>query len=197
MCNPKVAKELTETIKVIITSFMSKFVVTTKVKTPWYALPFILKAGFRKSIPEYRQVKGLECKYYASYRDGNFGGIYLFQDKDSAEKWFLPSWFERIEKKYKSQGIVSYYELLEENDFDSSFDYTDTSYNSSVSIFCKVPTNFTIHSEKGILRSYLTKKDGDTYICILFENEETANAYIKQVGLTDFEIIDHPVLLKN
>jgi hypothetical protein len=176
---------------------MLKFVITTKVKTPWYALPFILKAGFRKSIPEYQKVKGLEFKYYAKYRDGNFGGVYLFQDKESAEKWFLPSWFERIAKKYKSEGIVSYYELLEEKDFESSFDYTDTSHNSLVSIFCKISNDFKIHPENGMLRSYLIKKSGENYICILFKNEVAANLYAKQANLNNVEIIDHPVLLKN
>jgi hypothetical protein len=84
----------------------------TEVKTPWYALRFLLKGGFERSLPEYTAIKGLLQKNYAIHQNGAyFGGFYIWQNKADADAWFSPRWYERVEKTYGQAGKVSYFSL--------------------------------------------------------------------------------------
>lgn len=90
----------------------------TEVKKPWYALRFLLKSGFEKSLPEYTTIPGLLQKNYAIHDGGKtFGGVYLWATKASAEAWFTPKWFERVEKTYGAAGKVSYFTVRDYQTF--------------------------------------------------------------------------------
>lgn len=87
--------------------------VITKVKKPWFAWKGLVVGKMRTSIPEYRAIQGLQHKLYSFTSTGKlFGGIYYWKSKQDAEKWFNPSWFERVKNQYGQDGIVEYYEVL-------------------------------------------------------------------------------------
>ena len=73
----------------------------TRVQKPWYAPNFLVKIKMNDSIPEYLAIQGLLWKSYTIEKDnGKFGGIYFWDSKTSATKWFNPEWFNRIKSKY-------------------------------------------------------------------------------------------------
>lgn len=88
----------------------------TYVKRPWYALDFLIKGRFEQSIPQYQKIKGLERKYYALHQweqTATFGGIYIWDSLASAKKVLSEKWFEKVRKRYKTEGYVQYFEILE------------------------------------------------------------------------------------
>jgi hypothetical protein len=89
----------------------SAVVTITKVWPPWYAARFLIVRGFRKAVPEYQAIEGLQLKQFSIASDGRFGGVYLWKDKASAEAWFSPRWFERVKRTYGKEGEVRYLEV--------------------------------------------------------------------------------------
>ena len=47
----------------------------------------LVEAGMAKSVPVYQKVPGLIRKYF-TIGQSDFGGIYLFKDRASAQAWF-------------------------------------------------------------------------------------------------------------
>lgn len=64
--------------------------------------------GMRQTIPQYRSVPGLVRKSF-TVADKNFGGIYLFADRASADAWFNDAWRVRIRTTYGADANVTYY----------------------------------------------------------------------------------------
>lgn len=57
-------------------------------------------------------MQGLVEKFYTLTDDGkSFGGAYLWENKNGADAWFNPAWFERTEKKYGRKGQVDYFQI--------------------------------------------------------------------------------------
>lgn len=72
-------------------------VVIVKVAKPWYAPDFLVVRKMRAALPQYQRIPGLTYKIFSLARPGGeFGGIYLWQDRASAEAWFNPAWFRRV-----------------------------------------------------------------------------------------------------
>jgi hypothetical protein len=72
-------------------------VVIVKVPTPWYAPRWLVERKMRQALPQYRQVPGLSFKIFSFARpEGEFGGIYLWQDRARAQAWFDPAWYARV-----------------------------------------------------------------------------------------------------
>lgn len=69
-----------------------------------------LAAGMRASVDQYRQVPGLVRKYF-TIGEGNFGGVYLWKDRASAEAWFNAAWHERVIKTYGRDGTIVTYSV--------------------------------------------------------------------------------------
>ncbi len=66
--------------------------------------------GIRKAVPDYRKVPGLVRKYF-TIGQGDFGGIYLFTDKATAEAWFGEAWKARVVKTYGVPATVTYFDV--------------------------------------------------------------------------------------
>lgn len=72
-------------------------VVIVKVPAPWYAPRWMIERKMRDAIPQYRRIPGLRFKIFSFARPGGeFGGIYLWQDRAHARDWFGPAWYARV-----------------------------------------------------------------------------------------------------
>lgn len=72
-------------------------VVIVKVPKPWYAPDTLVVRKMRAALPQYQRIPGLTYKIFSIARPGGeFGGIYLWQDRASAEAWFNPAWYRRV-----------------------------------------------------------------------------------------------------
>ena len=178
---------------------MPEQVVTlTKVKTPWYAIPFLLKKGFRKAVPEFESVEGLLFKYFSSVREHGvsyFGGIYLWENRNATERQFSSKWFERVKKRYKDPGRVEYYALTEAYS-DTSYDYRATRGNC-VAVFIHGLTLSETHTlithYPEILRRYVVE-EGELYGCILlFRNDNDVQRIMEATEAKRTEVFQIPV----
>jgi hypothetical protein len=70
-----------------------------------------LIAEFRKSIPIYQQVPGLRRKYFVITDDARFGGIYLWENQASAERWFDDAWHQRVRKTYGADAVMEWFDI--------------------------------------------------------------------------------------
>jgi hypothetical protein len=83
-------------------------VVVVKVKSPWYATRGIIVGKFRAAVPEYQAAAGLERKQFSIAQNGDYGGVYVWRDRATAERWFGPAWHERIKRKRGVDGDVRF-----------------------------------------------------------------------------------------
>lgn len=75
-------------------------VVVVKVAKPWYVPDALIVHKMRGAIPQYAAVPGLSFKIFTLARPGReFGGVYLWQDRASADAWFGPAWHERVRRE--------------------------------------------------------------------------------------------------
>jgi hypothetical protein len=68
------------------------------------------KALFEKSAPNYRSVPGLVRKYYLYGDDHTGGGVYLWNSRDAAERFYSDSWKSTIAQRYGAQPEILFYE---------------------------------------------------------------------------------------
>ncbi len=82
-------------------------VVIVRVPKPWYAPRPIVVGKMRDTIPEYARLPSLMFKAFSVEREsGDFGGLYFWRDRTSAEAWFSPAWFERVRKERGADAQV-------------------------------------------------------------------------------------------
>lgn len=111
-CGGRISNTQLITLPAPATNTAAQTLVITQVKKPWYAWRSLVAGKMEKSIPEYQSITGLQEKYYSFTQDhSKFGGIYFWQQKQDAEKWFNKDWFDRVEKQYGEKGIVDYYTI--------------------------------------------------------------------------------------
>jgi Putative mono-oxygenase ydhR len=98
-------------------------VVIVKVPTPWYAPRWLVERKMRQALPQYRQVPGLSFKIFSFARpEGEFGGIYLWQDRARAQAWFGPAWYARVRDE---RGVEPEVRMFDANGlFDRTSDET-------------------------------------------------------------------------
>jgi hypothetical protein len=70
------------------------------------------KAMFEKSAPNYRGVPGLVRKYYLYGDDRTGGGVYLWNSREAAERFYSEAWKSTIAQRYGAQPEISFYEAL-------------------------------------------------------------------------------------
>jgi hypothetical protein len=88
-------------------------VTIVRVPKPWYAPQMLVVSKMRDSMAEYAKIPGLTYKVYTlAQADKRYGGIYLWQSRQSAEAWFNPNWFARVEKERGAPGEVRTFEAL-------------------------------------------------------------------------------------
>jgi hypothetical protein len=81
--------------------------VIVHVPKPWYVPKAMVVGKMRDTIPDYAKRSGLMFKAFSFERNsGDFGGLYLWRDKASAEAWFNPAWFERVRKERRADAQV-------------------------------------------------------------------------------------------
>lgn len=90
-------------------------VTIVKVPPPWYAAEFLLPRAFRKAVPQYAAIEGLQMKAFTVAEDGRFGGAYLWRSRTAAQAWFGPAWQQRVRASY-GQPSVDWYTLLQVDD---------------------------------------------------------------------------------
>jgi heme-degrading monooxygenase HmoA len=84
----------------VITNASNAVVVIVKVPKPWYAPKSLVVSKMQASVAQYEQLPGLNYKIFTlTQTDAQFGGIYLWKDRSSAQNWFNPAWHERVEKE--------------------------------------------------------------------------------------------------
>ncbi len=83
--------------------------VVVRIATPAGLTRERVVALMAQTVPEFQTLPGLVRKYYTISDDNEFGGIYLFRDRASAEKHFSPSWFAGVKKTYGVDANVLYF----------------------------------------------------------------------------------------
>lgn len=68
------------------------------------------KAMFEKSAPNYRGVPGLVRKYYLFGDDRTAGGVYLWDTRETAERFYSDAWKASIVQRFGSQPDIRFYE---------------------------------------------------------------------------------------
>lgn len=68
------------------------------------------KARFQETAPGYRSVPGLVRKYYLFLADDTVGGVYLWQSRAAAERFYDEAWHTNIAEKYGDRPTIRYYE---------------------------------------------------------------------------------------
>ena len=68
------------------------------------------KAMFEKSAPNYRGVPGLVRKYYLYGDDRTGGGVYLWNSREAAERFYSEAWKSMIAQRYGAQPDIIFYE---------------------------------------------------------------------------------------
>jgi len=83
--------------------------VLVEIDRPAEASDQILKAGFEASLPTYRQIDGLERKYFV-HSDAVFGGLYLWENRAAADAFFDSSWQDRIVTTYGQSASLTFFD---------------------------------------------------------------------------------------
>jgi hypothetical protein len=182
----------------------TKVVTVVKVKAPWYALGSLLRSAFKKAIPQYQAVDGLEFKSFSIgrlERGKHFGGIYLWENRTKAEKWFSPAWFQRVREKRKTEGQVTYYDVVAVNNWTpANFDFTSVERHS-VTVFIPgldaAQVSKLLTPQAGLLNAYTVQVGEKLGLFLLFETDKKSRQFLQQNGITTFERFETPVLLKN
>jgi hypothetical protein len=87
-------------------------VTVSRIPPPWYAARFLIVRGFRRAVPEYQAVPGLERKHFTIAADGRFGGIYRWRDRASAKAWFGPKWHEGVRRRWGADGDLRFIDAV-------------------------------------------------------------------------------------
>jgi hypothetical protein len=68
------------------------------------------KGMYEKSAPNYRGVPGLIRKYYLYGADRTGGGVYLWDSREAAERFYSEAWRRMIAQRFGTQPEVLFYE---------------------------------------------------------------------------------------
>jgi hypothetical protein len=68
------------------------------------------KAMFEKSAPNYRGVPGLVRKYYLYGDDQTGGGVYLWNSREAAERFYSDAWMNMIAQRFGTQPEILFFE---------------------------------------------------------------------------------------
>lgn len=165
-----------------------------RVPAPWYAPRFLVVRRMRESVPQYQAIDGLAHKSYSLARpDGRYGGIYLWKDSASAQAWFSPAWFERVEKERGAPGEVRFYEVRARVDGEGGGAPTGTDLAAVATLIEFVPragpeaaaageaalaaANW--RGVAGLLRTYVVRSpEGGPGAVVLWRDEASARAWL-------------------
>ena len=85
-------------------------VAVVRVPKPWYAPRLLVEHRMRGTVEQYARLPGLAFKAYAfERRSGDFGGVYFWANRSSAEAWFNAAWHARVREE---RGVEAEVRLL-------------------------------------------------------------------------------------
>ncbi len=64
---------------------------------------------YEKNLSLYEEAPGLITKYYV-FGGGKGGGIYLWETREAAERFYSPEWRKMIAEKYAGAGEIEWLE---------------------------------------------------------------------------------------
>jgi hypothetical protein len=67
-------------------------------------------ALYEKSAPSYRGVPGLIRKYYLYGKDRTGGGVYLWNSREAAERFYSDAWRNTIAQRFGSRPEIVFYD---------------------------------------------------------------------------------------
>lgn len=172
-------------------------VVIVRVAKPWYAPRALVLSKMRDTIEQYSTTPGLAFKAFSFERaSGDYGGIYLWKDLGSAQKWFNKEWFDRVKRERGNDAYVRMFNApvaidntpggtpanpasstvatLVEIPLSASFppDRVLAGFVEAIPTYQKVP---------GLIRSYFITSDKGTFGGVyLWRDEASANAWFSQ-----------------
>lgn len=119
-------------------------VVIVKVAKPWYAPDFLVVRKMRAALPQYQRIPGLTYKIFSIARPGGeFGGIYLWHDRASAEAWFNPAWYRRVKTERGVEADVRMFEaprMFDTLSFAAGADRVASSRDDAIVTVVTLPT---------------------------------------------------------
>lgn len=88
-------------------------VVIVRVPKPWYAPRALVVSRMRDTIEQYAHLPGLLFKAFSFERaSGDFGGVYQWQDRASAQAWFNEVWHERVRRERGQDAAVAMFDAV-------------------------------------------------------------------------------------
>lgn len=179
-------------------SLKAQQVTITYVKSPWYGFKWVLRWGFRRSLPEYAAKQGLVQKLYHYTPDGNsFGGVYFWRDRADAERQFDAEWFRRVREAYGAEGRVEHYTLVSTVVHKPlSSELTSTQALLLTAVPGEWLDRLETNSPPGVLQIYRLQSSNQLQCLIVVEGEQAMEALKKIVPQgAPFLLFEMPVLL--
>jgi hypothetical protein len=68
------------------------------------------KALYEKSVPNYQGVPGLVRKYYLYGEDQTGGGVYLWTDRPTAERFYSEAWRNSIKQRFGNAPDIQFFD---------------------------------------------------------------------------------------
>lgn len=170
-------------------------VTITKVKKPWYAWRGLVLGKMEKTIPQYQAINGLAQKLYSfNVKENRFGGIYFWQDREDANTWFNPAWFEKTKEQFGEVGVVDYYQVRSLAQY-APFTVASGQYWSVLTRVNKVidlPKN-----TKGLMQQLeLTNALGQLFFLSVWADKASAEKFFAGKDLEN-EYFDTPLVIVN
>ncbi len=183
----------------------SKVITIVKSKAPWYGFNFLLNSKFREVIPTYQKVDGLKYKAFSINNINGkkyFGGIYLWDNKQKAENWYTPKWFEDIRKKRGVIPIVEYFTAISDTSFLNQNEHYPENQSKCVALFLhslsEPEAKTAFKKQEGLFRAYLVlDKNNSKGVILFFISKGKAELFLKTYLYQNTEWFKVPVLLSN
>lgn len=163
-------------------------VVIVKVAKPWYAPNWLVERKMQEVVQQYRQLPGLTFKIFSFARpQGEFGGIYLWHDRATAQAWFGPSWYKRVRDERSVEPDVRMFDATRVLDRTSGVKL-DTVEDAVVTVITGAKTVANPGAPPvdpqapGLLRAYLIDtRDGRSGGVYLWRDEAAAKRTLDRV----------------
>lgn len=196
LANPVIQNHGNPPTRVLVNQTPKKqaIVTITYVKSAWYVNKPLLKRGFRKAIPTYKVIDGLDEKYFTWLGNNTaFGGIYFWASKEKAEKWFSPQWFETVEKKRGTVGQVTWFKLKDR------WISADFSVEKGAIVITLSPKQLTKQVEGLLGEASVENLLGETRYIHFWQNTEMAEKALQTVAGTnpDYVFFNSPRAIIN
>ena len=84
-------------------------VVIVRIPVPKFAPKWLVRRKMKATVDLYSSTPGLEFKLFTfEMESGDFGGIYTWRDRASAQEWFNAEWFAQVKRERGSDAYVRF-----------------------------------------------------------------------------------------